>query len=265
MRPESLPGGPETAYDPRLAAAERLRHRRHGWNAAAIWGILGFLLLFGASLNAGMQGTPVPAWFLVIVYAPGVLFVIAVTCYVIDGRRLARLPAGLRDRAAVTVPRRVRGHAHRYPPKHWVPWAVAWLGMLLILVAAVVVVPSLVDGIGYLTGADHTATFVPQAYEQSCGRSGCTNMTTGVLVSGGTRTAATWPAQVPLGQPFAVREPLWDWGVGRELISNDTNAAVIAGLSLLIFGGGVFVLISFARLTRNWLRHRRRGFATGAG
>jgi hypothetical protein len=88
-----------------------------------------------------------------------------------------------------------------------------------LLAASVYVMPDLVNGFAYLTGHDNAATFLPQAHEQVCtGRYGCSTETTGILVTGHTRTATTWPTQVPLGKPFPVREPVLNWGIGGTLL-----------------------------------------------
>jgi hypothetical protein len=53
----------------------------------------------------------------------------------------------------------------------------------------------------------------------------------------------TWGTQVPLGQPFSVRDPLWAWGSGRKLIDGDGSAigTIIAGL----FFDGVALLLLY--------------------
>jgi hypothetical protein len=58
-----------------------------------------------------------------------------------------------------------------------------------------------------------------------------------------TGARATWGVQVPLGQPFGVRDPLWNWGTGRTLTSGDGSAIpnIIAGL----FFDGIAVLLGY--------------------
>ena len=81
-------------------------------------------------------------------------------------------------------------------------------------------------------------------------------MTYGVLATG---ASVTWPDQVPLGQSFTVREPLWDWGFGAQMIDGDGSAigTIVAGLLLNLFG--VFILVHLVKLARRWLRHRQLG------
>src|SRR5581483_12051732 len=100
-------------------------------------------------------------------------------------------------------------------------------------------VPALVDGVAYLAGAETTATFVPTSYGQICGRGGCSNVTNGYLGTGSSAAPATWPHQVPLGQPFTVREPLWNWGFGAVLIDGDGSAIAYIVLGVLLGGFSV--------------------------
>jgi hypothetical protein len=85
----------------------------------------------------------------------------------------------------------------------------------------VVVLPGRVNGVAYLTGAENSSVFLPLSYSQECGRGGCSTWTDGTLASG---ASVSWPRQVPLGREFPVREPVWDWGFGAELINDDGSA-----------------------------------------
>jgi hypothetical protein len=140
--------------------------------------------------------------------------------------------------------------------------------MALIVFVAVICFSGVVDGIGYLAGAGKSATFTGQSYDQSCGslRGGCQTVTDGTATRNGVSVSTTWPDRVPLGQPFAVRESVWSWGVGGSLIDGDGTAVAAIILSLLLDAAAVAVLVLFARMIRNWLRHRRRpasGLAVG--
>jgi len=64
--------------------------------------------------------------------------------------------------------------------------------------------------------------------------------------------------------PFQVRQPLWDWGYGSELISGDGGAAASIVVGILFEVVTVFVLFSAVHLTRNWWRHRQAA-ASGVG
>jgi hypothetical protein len=63
---------------------------------------------------------------------------------------------------------------------------------------------------------------------------------------------------VPLGKPFQVHEPVWRWGLGLALIDSDGTAFIAIGISLLIEGAAVLVVIQMTRLALNWRRHRKR-------
>jgi len=239
----------------------------------AFWALLAFVLSYGAYLNAvnetGTDNGSGPVIMRVIIIATGALTLISLVIMAVDSRRLRQLPAELRTAAAGAAKHHpLRAHAHRYPPRHRLSWAVGWVGMLLIVFAAVICFPGVVDGVGYLAGAGKGATFTGQSYDQSCGsyRTGCETVTDGVLTRNGVSVSTTWPAQVPLGRPFAVRESIWNWGAGGSLINGDEAAVAAILVSLLLDATAVVVVLLFARMVRNWLRHRRQpaaGLAIG--
>jgi hypothetical protein len=257
MRSSSQPDA--LAADPDVAATVRLLHRRHGWGRAAVTLFIAFLLAYGASASAASQGTPAPFWFSVMVIVLGALTIAGIALAVTDTLLLRRKPPAVRAQAVPLAARHPsRPHAHHYPPRHWVPWTLAWVGMGLILVVAVVSVPGVVDGVAYLTGTDRMVTFDPVSHQTNCGlHSGCSTSTDGILETGGAGVQATWPDVVPLGQPFQVREPVWRWGLGAALIDSDGIAVGAIVVSLLIDGFAVLVVIRVVKLARNWLRHRR--------
>ena len=78
--------------------------------------------------------------------------------------------------------------------------------------------------------------------QQRAARGGCHTVTEGYLSTSG--ADVTWGSQVPLGQPFSVRDPLWAWGSGRNLTSGDGSAIpnIVAGL----FFDGVTLLLLYA-------------------
>ena len=230
----------------------------------AFWAFIAFLLSYGAYLNAvnetGSDSGSGPFIMRVIIVATGALTLLSVVLIAVDSRRLKRLPARLRTAAAGAAKHHpVRAHAHRYPPRHYVSWIVGWVGLVLIVFVAVICFPGLVDGAGYLAGAGKSATFTGQSYDQSCGdyRTGCETVTDGTATRNGVSVASTWPGQVPLGRPFAVREPVWSWGVGGSLINGDGAAVAAILVSLLLDAAAIAVVVLFARMVRNWRRHRR--------
>jgi hypothetical protein len=252
----SPPGAP--VADPAVADTVRLLHHRHGWARAAVTGFFAFALADGAYSSAQSQGTPPPSWFLDIVIVLGALTVASILAAVACTVVLRRKPPEVRAQASPLAARHPsRRRAHHYPPRHWFPWVVRWVGMLLIVLVAVISVPAVFDGVAYLAGAGRTVVFDPVSYQTNCDQYGCQTTTTGILRTGGAGVSATWPHVVPLGRPFRVREPVWRWGLGEALIDSKAIAVVAVLLSLLIEGAAVLVLIKLVRLTRNWLRHRR--------
>jgi hypothetical protein len=244
--------------DPDVTAAVRLLHRRQGWGRAAATSFIAFLLGLGASSSAQSQGTPPPSWFQVMIIVLGGLTIVGIVAAVADTMLLRRRSPVVRAQAvplAAHHPR--RPHAHHYPPRHWVTWALRWTGMLLILVVAVVSVPGVVDGTAYLAGAGNTVAFDPVSHQTSCTQYDCQTSTTGILETGGTGMEATWPDVVPLGRSFRVREPVWRWGLGEALIDSDGIAVGAVLISLLIEGAAVLVVIRLVKLARNWRRHRQ--------
>jgi hypothetical protein len=91
----------------------------------------------------------------------------------------------------------------------------------------VAILPAEVNSWAYVVGAENQDTFNPVSYGQACSGGtghggGCQTVTEGYLSKSG--ADVTWSGQVPLGQPFSVRDPLWACGRGRNLISGDGSA-----------------------------------------
>jgi hypothetical protein len=247
------------AADPEVAATVRLLHRRQGWSRAAVTGLVAFLLAYGAYANAKSQGASAPSWFPAMVIALGALAAISIVAAAVCSARLRRRPPAVRAQAApIAAHHPSRPHAHHYPPRHLVTWALRWVGLILILVVAVVSAPAVIDGAAYLAGAGRTVTFDPISYQTNCDRYSCRTITDGVLETGGAGVSASWQDVVPLGRPFQVREPVWRWGLGLALIDSDKTAVIAVVVSLLIEGAAVLVLVKLVRLARSWRRHQLR-------
>jgi hypothetical protein len=120
----------------------------------------------------------------------------------------------------------------------------------------VAVLPVLVNGVAYLTGAENSSVFLPLSYSQECGRSGCNTVTDGTLEGGAT---VGWPRRVPLGQEFPVREPVWDWGFGAQLINDDAGAIAAVVLGGLVDGFCVLLVVFLVKLAYGWGRYRPQG------
>jgi hypothetical protein len=250
---------PAPVADPDVAATVRLLHRRQGWSRAGVTSFMAFLLAYGAYADAQSQGAAAPSWFLGMIIAVGALAAASIVAAVADTALLRRRPPAIRAQAAPIAARHPGGpHAHHYPPRHLVTWALRWAGMLVILVVAVVSVPAVVDATAYLAGAGRTVTFDPVSYQTNCTQVSCSTITDGILETGGAGISASWQNVVPLGRPFQVREPVWRWGLGLALIDSDKTAIIAVVVSLLIEGFAVLVLVKLVRLTRNWRRHRQR-------
>jgi hypothetical protein len=246
------------AADQEVAATVRLLHRRQGWGRVAITSFLVAGLGFAAIINADQQGTPPPLWFNATVIAIGALAVVSVAMSVLDKVLLGRKPAEVLEQAVPLAARHPRGHrAHHYPPRHWVTWTLRWVAMLALVGLGVISVPGVVDGVAYLAGAEKVVTFDPVSYQTYCTHTNCQTSTDGILQTGGAGTSASWPAQVPLGTPFQVREPLWKWGLGGSLISSDRIAVVAIAVSLLIDAFAALVVFALIRLACNRYRHVR--------
>ncbi len=254
--PTSKPGIP--VADPDVAATVRLLHRRQGWARVAVTSFMAFLLAYAVYANAQSQGAPAPSWFLDMIIALGALTIAGIVAAVADTALLRRRPPAVRAQAAPLAAHHPSPHAHHYPPRHLVTWALRWVGMLVILVVAVVSVPAVVDGTAYLAGAGRTVTFDPVSYQTTCDRYSCQTITDGILETGGAGISASWQNVVPLGRPFQVREPVWRWGLGLALIDSGKTAVIALAVSLLIEGLAVLVVVKLVRLARNRRRHRQQ-------
>ena len=67
------------------------------------------------------------------------------------------------------------------------------------------------------------------------------------------------PDQVPIGQAFPVRTPLWNWGFGSQLIDGGGSATGLIVAGVLLDGFSVIVLVHVVKLARRWRRHLRPG------
>ena len=294
MEPVDSVDSATSETSPKVAATVRLLHRRRGWIWTAVGSAVAWLVTLGllGSLDPNASGAAiaVPAIFVLLLTA---VFVVALVASIVDTVRLHRISPHLRRQASGRVAHYpVRAHAYRYPPRHRFSWVFAWVFMVILVGIGVAVLPGFVDGVGYLSGAESNATFVPVSYGQQCSRSGCSTVTNGYLESGsaafsgsgsgagsgsgsgpgsgggavggapggsvGGGTSVTWPGQVPLGQPFTVRAPLMNWGFGSTLIDGDGTAIGYLFAGVLLDGGAVLVLFAAYKLLRNWLRHRRQ-------
>lgn len=251
---------PESAA---VSAAVRLLHRRHGWTRLTITSFIACAFGEAASLNAASQGTPVPSWFSAIVIVLAAMTVAGIIAVAVCSAQLRHTAPQVLMQATPIASRHKQGRpAHHFPPRHLVTWILCWAGMTLFLFVSVISVSAPVDGIAYLAGADKTVTFDPISHSTSCSFSSssyvCSSSTDGIMETRGGQVSATWPAVVPLGRPFQVRQPFWQWGLGEALINNDRIAVVATVIGLLLEAAGMLVLLTAFRLVRNWHHHRQQ-------
>jgi hypothetical protein len=251
-----------------VAELVRLHHRRRGWAWVAIGGVIGLVVYAGIGANpfGNLTGTAetlsvIPVLVLLALVLAGLVVVI------VDTLRIRRADAGVRVSAKGSVSHYpLYAHAHRYPPRHHGSWVFAILLLVAMTGITVGILPAEVNSWAYAVGAGRQDTFNPVSYGQACApRSGCHTVTEGYLSKSG--ADVTWGSQVPLGQPFSVRDPLWAWGTGRNLTSGDGWAipTIVAGL----FFDGVtllllYILVALVRGTPS-MRSQRTFVPAGAG
>ena len=247
--------------DTQLARTVHLLDRRRGWGWTAAGGFLAFLLASAVYSNRYSATGSGPVAILVIMMVLAALTIIVLVVAIVDSVLLRRRSAVLRWQAVSFEDQHSRrAHAYRYPPRHGLSFLGAWVLLACVLGLGVLFLPGVVNGISYLSGGN-SVMFVPQSWQTTCSyysSSGnvCSTSTDGILETGGAGMSATWPEQVPLNHPFLVREPLWKWGLGAALISNDRIAIVAICVSLLFIGAAVVVVIFFVKMVRDWLLYR---------
>jgi hypothetical protein len=240
----------------------RLLHRRRGWAWTAVGSLAGLVVdtAIGAHFFPNATGA-VGAVSGVIVLMLLALAAVGLIVAVVDTVRLHRRDAAIRARASGRASHYpVLAHAYRYPPRHRISGLFArlllagWLGL------TVASLPDQVNAVAYLADAGSTATFFPSSYGQECGRSGCSTVTSGTLVTGGSGSTirATWPGRAPLDLPFTVRAPVWD-GWGSAHLVADTGDAVATIIAGAIFDFiAVIAVIAIITTVRHLLRRRRQ-------
>ena len=228
-----------------VAKLVRLHHRRRGWAWVATGSVIGLAVYVGVDVNLfeNLTGTAetlsiIPLFVLLALVLAGLVVVI------VDTSRIQRADAAVRVSAKGSVSHYpLYAHAHRYPPRHRGSWVFAIVMLAAMTGIAVFLLPSEVNSWAYVAGAENQDTFNPVSYGPACisvPRRGCHTVTEGYLSKSG--ADVTWGSQVPLGQPFSVRDPLWAWGSGRTLISGSGSAVppILAGL---FFDGATLLLL----------------------
>jgi hypothetical protein len=242
-----LPSSPPAAagdLDPAVGRAARTVRLRREAIWAAIGCFLAFLVVISIYSNKYDDATDSgPGVVLAIAMVFGALTIGALIVIVAASVQLGRRTGDQRARAIAYAGQQRAGKAR--PGRY--RWAIAPGLLVVALGAAVLFLPGLVNGVGYLT-SHHVATFVPQSHDLSCsyhGNGNCSIVTIGLLESGSHAVNSTWPHDVPLNRPFRVREPIWTWGLGSALIDSDGIAIGAALISLLFIGFAVFAAVHF--------------------
>ena len=230
-----------------IAKLVRLHHRRRGSAWVAIVGASGLVVYVGIDVNLfeNLTGTAetlsvIPVFVLLALVLAGLVVVI------VDTSRIHRADAAVRVSAKGNVSHYpLYAHAHRYPPRHRGSWVFAIFMLVAMTGITVFILPAEVNSWAYVAGEENQDTFNPASYGQACSglpRGGCHTVTEGYLSISG--ADVTWGSQVPLGQPFSVRDPLWAWGSGRNLTSGDGSAipTIVTGL----FFDGLTLLLLYA-------------------
>jgi hypothetical protein len=216
-----------------VASLVRLHHRRRGWAFVAAGSVIGLAVYAGIDGSLFRHGTgtagtlgAIPAMVLVALAVAGITVVIA------DTARLRRADASALASAKGSVSHHpLYAHVYRYPPRHHGSWVAAVFMLAAMACISAYILPQEVNAWTYVAGGGQQDTFHPESYANACmARLGCSTTTEGYLA----RTGADviWGTTVPLGQPFSVRDPLWAWGTGRNLINGDGSAIsdIVAGL-----------------------------------
>jgi hypothetical protein len=159
-------------------------------------------------------------------------------------------------------------HAHRWPPRHPASWVAAIFMLLAMTCITAYIVPQEVNAWAYVVGGAHQDTFNPVSYSTSCsltGRHGlsCQTVTQGYLSRLGANVI--WGSQVPLDQPFSVRDPLWPWGTGRILTHGDGSAIPTIVASLFFDGVTLLLLYVLVVVVRETSPRRSQRRSVPAG
>lgn len=248
----------DAGTDPGVTSAVRLLHRRRGW----AWTLGASLIVLVAFIAIGVNFWPnatgaVGAISGIVVVLLLALAVIALIVVIVDTVQLHQRQPAVRQAAFSGVSHHpVVRHPFATPVRHRRSHVAVWFAVVLFLGISISFLPDQVNGIAYLAGAGNTVTFVPQSYHQVCGRSGCHYETNGTLLTY-PPINATWPDQVPLGQSFSVRQPIWNgWG-SPDLMNGGESAGVIIGMILFDLPT-ILVLYLLGRLVWRMLRRRRQ-------
>ncbi len=253
--------GPGT--DHVVAATVHLLHRRRGWSWVCSSSLVALLALVAlrASVWAGATGALAVVGDITLILLLAVA-VVAVIMVITDTGRLRRRHAAVRAAAASrTSHHPVAHHPFRTPVHDLASHVFVWFILSIVLILTALSLPNQVNAYAYVAGAGKSVMFVPQSYSVSChsgrGGGGCLTATNGVLETDPPVSVA-WNGQVPLGQPFQVRRPVWVISWTTPTLMNGNTAATGIGAGLIFDLGTVCVIAGFVHMVRR-ARRRRRG------
>jgi len=240
------PARRDTSESSDVANLVRLHHRRRGWAWVAIGSVICLVVYAGIDVNLFENLTGTAETFIVIpVFVLLVLVLAGLVVVIVDTSRIHRADAAVRVSAKGSVSHYpLYAHAHRFPPHHHGSWVFGIFMLVAMTGITAFILPAQVNSWAYVVGAENRDTFNPVSYSQACGSVTrgvhCHTVTEGHLSNSG--ADVTWGIQVPLGQPFSVRDPLWAWGSGRNLTNGDGSAipTIVAGL---FFDGVTLMLL----------------------
>jgi hypothetical protein len=224
----------DTGESSNVAKLVTLHHRRRGWAWVAVASAIGLAVYAGidANLFERVTGTAqtlsvIPVFVLLGLVLAGLVVVI------VDTARLHRADAAVKVTARDSVSHHpLYAQAYRLPPRHHGSWAAVIFMLAAMTCITAYLLPQEVNAFAYVTGAENQDTFNPVSYSHCpmVYARGCRVVTEGYLSRTGAQVS--WGSQVPLGQPFRVRDPLWAWGSGRKLINGVGSAIpdIVAGL-----------------------------------
>jgi hypothetical protein len=229
-----------------VATLVRLHHRRRGWAWVAVGSVIGLALYAAIDVNLfnSLTGTAETLSLIPVVVLLA-LVLVGLVDVIVDTARLHRADADVQVSAKGSVSHYpLYAHAYRWPPRHPASWVAAIFMLVAMTCITAYILPQEVNAWAYVVGAEHQDTFHPVSYATTCAavtrRYSCQTVTAGYLSNTGAHVI--WGPQVPLGQPFTVRDPLWAWGTGRNLLDGDGSAipTIVAGL---VFDGVALLLL----------------------
>jgi hypothetical protein len=230
-----------------VANLVRLHHRRRGWAWVATGSVIGLAVYLGIDVNQFENLTGTAGILSVIaVFVLLALVLAGLVVVIVDTSRIHRAEAIVQVSAKGSVSHYpLYAHAHSYPPRHHGSWVFVIVMLAAMTGITVAILPAEVNSWAYVVGAENHDTFNPVSYGQICGGlprgGGCHTVTEGYLSNSG--ADVTWGSQVPLDQPISVRDPLWAWGRGRNLVTDDGSA--IANIVAGLFFDGVTLLLLY--------------------